>query len=142
MWLQTYVGGPSGGYVLNVVTDKVFVWDRRGFGDTTLEVVRGNQTLWFLLRPNHTPPESVRLFDDDEDVLATYPDAERALEYYAFLMAEFTDEGPSERAETSEGTPAAPPGAAEALINGLEAYFARPDSSDSPGNELLHNICR
>ena len=146
MWLTTYNGGPSGGYVLDVEEDKVLKWDRRGFvSDTTFEAVPDNKTLWFLLRPNHTPPESVRLFDNDEDVLATYPDAERALEYYAFMMTQFTDEEPSERAETSEGAPAAPPGAAEALINGLEAYFARPDSSDSPGspgNEMLHNISR
>ena len=44
---------------------RVLKWDRRGFiTDTTLEVVPESKTLWWLLRPNHTPPDAVRLYPE------------------------------------------------------------------------------
>ena len=130
MWLQTYTGGPVGGYTFNVDANRACEWDRRGSiaigEETTLTNLPDNTTLWWLHRPNYESHDAVRVFDNDVDVRATYPGAEPAIEHYWGLLDDLTDH-----------------------TNSQDNYYQRSSeqaveesSSSSPHQEALHKVTR
>jgi hypothetical protein len=111
IYLQTYGGGPSGGYVLDYDVDNeeggaLSIWDQRGWGsDRTIapmynQAPRSNPTLWIIQRPDNEPSLAARLFHNGE--VPARDDAELALQHFWDHLGSFTDENPSQRGDSDD----------------------------------------